>query len=139
MKYLSLLLLIVACNSRHETYPRIVHNACTGLWAIQTGNMIEGSNYPRKIDLYYGTNWNIGIRIWSRPGDTNFSEQFEKREDARLGAEYTYPDSAAAAKAWAEHQAGKEEAARKADSTKRANDSIRKSTDSIFKCQHNYQ
>jgi len=137
--------LIVGCKhdppikTDTEGYPRIVHNKCTDLWAIQTKVMEQSSFLPKKV-CYLGSKHGTGAYLFislhqlinEKASDTLFN-------DADIGDEYTYPDSLSAVKAWNRYVFVNDSTYR---DEKRVQDSlakISKRNDSIFNCKHSYQ
>jgi len=120
-------------------YPRIVHNKCTDLWAIQTKVMEKWNYLPERI-CYFGSQHGRGY-VYSIAFDRLIKEKASDTlfDDAELGHEYTYPDSLSAVKAWNRYIFVNDSTYR---DEKRVQDSlviISKRNDSIFNCKHSYQ
>jgi len=110
---------IFSCkNTISNRYPKVVHNKCTDKWAIKTGFGKSNSIFTKDGDLYFGT---VGFFL---PPDTII--------DAYIGDELTFNDSLTALNTYNDFLLKNKRQLFIKDST-------RKSKDSIFNCQHNYE
>lgn len=159
MKYLPLLLILVACHPKGKTHhppviadilfiDHVVHNSCTGLWAVETG---IDSIYKYRVgkndtfwtephflgkDPYDGFQWEVidkGEMVQGRMhvrGDTV--------DNARTGEELQFSDSTSASLAYAAY---KHALAFKAERLAEAKRKLARDefiADSIFRCNHTY-
>lgn len=159
MKYLPLLFLILACHhtpiSIPETYPRIVHDTCTGMWAVETGRAQNPNNHPYSDPdakptfrpIFFGLHDNEMTGFSFLHLDHDFSKDIVLETDtvlnSDLGYEFQFKDSVTAdssfnafvSRAAITKSRIQAEQKRLADS----GDVVKRIKDSLFKCQHNYQ
>ena len=147
--FVFMLVVFLIFRTRPSPYPRAVHNACSGFWAIQTGFGIArvvddpyGFGYGKERDneaLYWG-NYTPSLRLHFLVNDT---PKPDTTGGLSVGWELTFMDSAMAMEdytAWVDRNAAD---VQRQDSIQKvaqiAADRQRKVQDSIFKCQHTYQ
>lgn len=160
MKYLPIVIMMLAVGCKNESYPKFVHNTCTNEWAIITGWGYAVTDYDggfrdeilllggrKKGNTYLGTftSWDVtsSYPVCFNRFINNKPDPIDIITDAKLGHELTFDDSLSAVafykqftrKAFVLDSITKIDLAR-TDSQNIAN---KKYKDSIFNCQHNYK
>jgi hypothetical protein len=127
MKLIFALLLVAgaACNRKPAPpeYPRVVHNACTGAYAVRTG--VVPYHYGREDAGYWGRA-PMGVFNMS-----TFSPEPDTAENERIGLEFQFKDSLTAISKYLEWK----ERIRRSQEIAAQN---RHTQDSIYECQHTY-